>query len=144
MMCSNCAPQCAKRNGRLMNAWPEFLQDVGRADYEQRFDSPNESLTFPKLAVSSISCSRFQREPRWTRTRLRAQLAGNYPRRVFVVEVVTARSSGRQVGEIVVIDRAEELAPPICGRLSKILPAIGQAKLVGCPAEICLAAVCRM
>ncbi|MCX6831724.1 MAG: hypothetical protein NT028_06235, partial [candidate division Zixibacteria bacterium] len=41
---------------------------------------------------------------------LRAKLAGKYPRRVVVVEVVTAKSSGRQVGEIVVIDRAEGMS----------------------------------
>ncbi|MCC6125050.1 MAG: hypothetical protein IT426_08820 [Pirellulales bacterium] len=41
---------------------------------------------------------------------LRARLKGRYPRRVVVVEVVTSKSTGRQVGEIVVIDQAEGMS----------------------------------
>lgn len=41
---------------------------------------------------------------------LRAKLAGNHPRRRILVEVVTAKSSGRQVGEVVVIDQAEGMS----------------------------------
>lgn len=38
---------------------------------------------------------------------MRTSLTSKQPKRVIVVEVVTAKSSGRQVGEIVVIDQAE-------------------------------------
>src|SRR5882762_2713259 len=37
---------------------------------------------------------------------LRSQLVGRQPKRIVVVEVVTAKSSGRPVGEIVVVDQA--------------------------------------
>lgn len=38
---------------------------------------------------------------------LRAKLTGTRPKRTIIVEVVTAKSSGRPVGEITVIDQAE-------------------------------------
>ena len=41
---------------------------------------------------------------------LRQQLVGRNPKRVIVVEVVTAKSSGRPVGEVVVIDQAEGMS----------------------------------
>jgi hypothetical protein len=41
---------------------------------------------------------------------LRAKLLGAQPKRRIVVEVVTARSSGRPVGEVVIIDQAEGMS----------------------------------
>jgi tetratricopeptide (TPR) repeat protein len=41
---------------------------------------------------------------------LRAELLGRYPKRTIVAEVVTAKSSGRPVNEVVVIDQAEGMS----------------------------------
>jgi len=41
---------------------------------------------------------------------LRAQLQGRNPKRVIVVELVTAKASGRPVGEVVVVDQAEGMS----------------------------------
>jgi len=41
---------------------------------------------------------------------LRAKLVGAQPKRRIVVEVVTAKSSGRPVGEVVIMDQAEGMS----------------------------------
>src|SRR2546428_4972785 len=43
-------------------------------------------------------------------TALRTQLLERYPKRTIVSELVTAKSSGRPVGEVVVIDQAEGMS----------------------------------
>lgn len=57
---------------------------------------------------------------------LRSQLHGRHPKRTIVIDVVTARASGRPVGEVVVIDRAEGMSSAI---VREALDEIGGNKL---------------
>jgi hypothetical protein len=57
---------------------------------------------------------------------LRAQLEGKYPKRAIVVELVTAKTSGRTPGEVVVVDQAEGMS---AHKLREALDEIGGNKL---------------
>jgi len=57
---------------------------------------------------------------------LRAQLEGKNPKRVIVVELVTAKASGRPVGEVVVVDQAAGMSASM---LREALDDIGGNKL---------------
>jgi hypothetical protein len=57
---------------------------------------------------------------------LRVQLKGKNPKRVIVVELVTAKASGRPVGEVVVIDQAAGMSASV---LREALDEIGGNKL---------------
>jgi hypothetical protein len=57
---------------------------------------------------------------------LAAELVGKYPKRVIVVELVTAKASGRPVGEVVVIDQAQGMS---AATLEEALDEIGGNKL---------------
>ncbi len=66
-----------------------------------------------KLAQSSGLVDLMLKVPKGTQldtAALRAGLVGKQPKRVILVEVVTARSSGRPPGEIVIIDQAEGMS----------------------------------